>query len=206
VSEPVPSVGRKDVRRAFGLADEVGVIVMTSRFERWKGHETLLRAAAALDGDWELWIAGIPQRPHEQEYEQELRQLARTLGLTARVRFLQDRVNVPDLLGAADIHCQPNSSPEPFGIALVEALYARVPVVTSNAGGAAEIVTPECGVLVAMGDVDALTLALQTLLRDPKMRSSLGAAGPARARSLCDPARRVPQLESALAETVETAQ
>lgn len=205
VSEPVPSVARKDVRRAFGVGDDVAVIAMTSRFERWKGHETLLRAAAKLDGVWELWIAGAPQRPHERKYEQELRQLTRTLGLSTRVRFLQDRVNVADLLNAADVHSQPNTSPEPFGIALVEALYARVPVVTSDAGGATEIVTPDCGVLVPMGGVDALTRALEALLRDPQARARLGAAGPGRARSLCDPAVRVAQLESALAGAVEAA-
>ena len=69
-------------------------------------------------------------------------------GLAERVRFLGERADVPDLLGAADIHCQPNSSPEPFGLAFVEALHAALPVVTSDAGGAREIVTPACGVLV----------------------------------------------------------
>ena len=198
VSEPVASVSRRDVRRAFGAADDVVIIAMASRFERWKGHTELLRAAAGLKGACEVWIAGIVQRPHERQYEQELRELARELGLSSRVRFLGDRVNVPDLFAAADIHCQPNSGPEPFGVVFIEALYARLPVVTSDAGGAREIVTPECGVLVPMGSLDALTSALQQLAGHPDRRRTLGAAGPARARQLCDPARRVSELESRL--------
>lgn len=198
VSQPVSSVSRRDVRRAFGAPDNVVIIAMASRFERWKGHAELLRAAAGLEPPSEVWIAGIVQRPHEQEYEQELRQLTRHLGLSSRVRFLGDRVNVPDLFAAADIHCQPNSAPEPFGVVFVEALYAQLPVVTSDAGGAREIVTPECGVLVPMRNVDALTGALQRLADDPKLRGRLGAAGPARARQLCDPARRLSELESRL--------
>jgi glycosyltransferase involved in cell wall biosynthesis len=200
VSEPVPSVSRRDVRLAFGVRDDVVVIAMASRFERWKGHADLLRAAAHLDGDCEVWIAGIAQRSHEREYERELQELARQLGISPRVRFLQDRVNVPDLFAAADIHCQPNTAPEPFGIAFVEALYARLPVVTSDAGGAREIVTRDCGVLVPMGDAETLTAALRVLVGDPQTRFRLGAAGPARARELCDPVRRISDLESALGE------
>ena len=47
---------------------------------------------------------------------------------------------VPRLMAAADIYCQPNTTPEPFGIAFVEALAAGVPVVTTAMGGPLEIV------------------------------------------------------------------
>ena len=58
---------------------------------------------------------------------------------------------------AADIHCQPNTAPEPFGLVFVEALYAGLPVVTTALGGALEILTDACGVLVPAGDAPALT-------------------------------------------------
>ena len=60
--------------------------------------------------------------------------------------------DVPRLLAAADIHCQPNISPEPFGIAFIEALAAGLPVVTSAIGGAIEIVDDTCGRLVPASD------------------------------------------------------
>lgn len=205
VSAPVPSVSRRDIRRAFGADDDVVVIVMASRLERWKGHARLLRAAVALNGRCEIWIAGVPQRPQEGRYERELHELVQTLGIASRVRFLRDQVNVPDLLGAADIHCQPNTAPEPFGIVFVEALYAGLPVVTSDAGGAAEIVTPDCGVLLPMGDDGALRGTLQSLVNNPQMRATLGAAGRPRALQLCDPAVQIARLETVLGQAVRAA-
>jgi glycosyltransferase involved in cell wall biosynthesis len=199
VSPPVRSFPRWEMRARLGATDDTAVIVMASRLERWKGHVELLRALTTLDGNWMMWIAGGAQRPHEQEYEAELRQLSAVPGLADRVRLLGDRSDVGNLLAAADIHCQPNSAPEPFGVAFVEALHAGLPVVSSDAGGAREIVTPECGLLVPAGDIEALRSALAELVCNRERRAQLGAAGPRRARELCDPERQVALLESALA-------
>jgi glycosyltransferase involved in cell wall biosynthesis len=81
----------------------------------------------------------------------------------------------------------------------VEALSAGVPVVTTAAGGAPEIVTADCGALVGPGDPHALAAALQTLIDWPDRRRALGEAGPARARALCDPTTQIDMLEHALA-------
>ena len=102
----------------------------------------------------------------------------------------------PSLTPAADVHCQPNSGPEPFGIVLVEALYAGLPVVTSGLGGAAEIVDQTCGVLTAPGDAEAVAAALRSLIQDPSRQRALGIAGPSRAESLCDPARVLRRLHA----------
>ena len=199
VSAPAPVAPRAQVRRALGTADDDVVIVIASRLERWKGHAELLRTAARLAGKWTLWIAGAAQRPHEREYLAELESIAASSGLAARVRFLGERTDVADLLAAADIHCQPNTAPEPFGLAFVEALHAGLPVITSEAGGAREIVTPDCGVLIPMGDEAALHDALAGLIAARDRRVRFGAAGPARARELCDPQRQLARLEAALA-------
>lgn len=198
VSAPVRTFPRWEMRARLGASDETSVIVIASRFERWKGHAELLRALTAVDGNWMLWIAGGPQRPHEQEYETELRHLSAAPPLADRVRFLGERTDIANLLTAADVHCQPNTAPEPFGVALVEALHAGLPVVTSDAGGAREIVTPDCGVLVPVGDVAALSGALSELVSNRERRAQLGAAGPDRARELCDPQRQVALLEATL--------
>jgi glycosyltransferase involved in cell wall biosynthesis len=198
VSAGVRPAGRGEMRASLGASASTVVIVMASRFERWKGHVELLRAVAGLEGDWMVWIAGAPQRPHEQAYEAELKMIVGGTGIASRVRFLGDRSDVPSILAAADIHCQPNAAPEPFGLAFVEALHAGLPVVTSDFGGPREIVTPDCGVLVAPNDMAALRAALQELIRSPQRRAELGAAGPARARELCDPARQIARLESVL--------
>lgn len=194
-----PSTAREHVRRELGAGQHTTVILMASRLERWKGHAALLRAAERLRGDWTIWIAGGAQRPHEAEYERELQSLVEGLACRDRVRLLGERRDVDRLLQGADVHCQPNSAPEPFGLAFVEALYASVPVVTTDLGGAREIVTPACGALVRPGDDEALRSALQALVDDPSRREALGVAGPARARALCDPAAQIAALERAIA-------
>lgn len=188
---PLDANERRRVRGAVGATDRTTVIVVASRLERYKGHHVLLRAAVRLRGEFAIWIAGAPQRAHEADYLEELHQLAADPALRARVRFLGDRPDVRRLIAAADIHCQPNTSPEPFGIAFVEALYARVPVVTTATGGAMEIVDAQSGVLLREPTEAALAEALQQLMDNRAGRLMLGAAGPSRARRVSDPESRL---------------
>ena len=201
-----PSV-RATMRAEMAVADGDVVIVMACRLERWKGHSLLLEALGRLAGKpgWSLWVAGGAQRPHEQVYLDELKAAVKLLGIEGRVRFLGQRDDVRRLLAAADVHCQPNTSPEPFGIAFVEALYAGLPVVSTRMGGAEEIVTESCGVLVPPDDPAALAAALATLIDDPSRRAWLGSSGPDRAAALCGPGVVLPHLERVLREAAAAA-
>jgi len=189
---------RSRLRQALGVADDRPVVLIASRFEAWKGHRELLAALAGIEAPWELWIAGRPQRRGEEAYVRRLREQADAVGPGRRVRFLGERTDVAALMRAADIHCQPNNQPEPFGLAFVEALYAGLPVVTTGIGGPLEIVTPACGILVPPGAPSALRAALVRLMEDPGERRRLGAAGPARAAMLCDPGSQLQALAAAL--------
>lgn len=177
------------MRRELETSEDATVIVQTSRLERWKGHAVLIEALGLLRdrSGWTVWLVGGAQRPHEHDYLAELRTRTAGLGIGDRVRFVGQRRDVHRLLAAADIHCQPNTEPEPFGIAFIEALYAGCPVVATRLGGALEIVSPDCGLLVEPGDPVGLAEALGRLVGDAGLRARLGAAGPARAHALCDP-------------------
>jgi glycosyltransferase involved in cell wall biosynthesis len=194
------SAERAAVRAELGTDDEAIVILQASRMEPWKGHRPHLEALARL-GDrprWSCWMAGGAQRPHELAHVAEMRALAERLGVGGRVRWLGERADVPRLLAAADLLCQPNLGPEPFGITYVEAMYAGLPVVAAATGGALEIVTDATGVLVPAGDAPSLANALRTLASDAALRRRLGEAGPARARELCDPVQQLRRLHDAL--------
>ncbi len=208
---PAPELGldrastRAEVRASLETPDNAVVVVQASRLERWKGQSLLIDALGQLRErpDWVAWIAGGAQRPPEQVYLNELRARVEALGITDRVRFLGQRSDVPRLLAAADIHCQPNTSPEPFGIAFVEALYAGLPLVSTRMGGAAEIINEACGVLVEPAEPSALAEALGRLMADPSERVRLGEAGPERARWLSDPATVLDRLRDFLAAVLE---
>lgn len=188
---------RAAVRREQAVDDDTTVILQTSRMEAWKGHLLHLEALARLKavGKWVCWIAGGPQKSNEEQYFRQLQQVTKQLGIAERVRFLGQRADVPQLLAGADIFCQPNVEPEPFGIVFIEALWAGRPVVTTAMGGAMEVIDASCGFLTEPGNPDSLAQALHSLIESPDLRSRLGRSGPLRARLLCDPASRMKELK-----------
>jgi glycosyltransferase involved in cell wall biosynthesis len=168
--------------------------------EPYKGHRILIDALAQLSAEtpWQCWIVGGAQRPSETAYESQLKDAVVRTGLGGQIHFLGTRSDVSAVLAAADLFCHPNQSAEPFGLAIVEAMRAGLPVVASALGGPGEIVTAECGRLVAAADPRALALALRGLIDDAPLRSALGDCGPIRARALCDPKARLAELDRAL--------
>jgi len=192
------------LRREMNTGDRV-VILMASRMEAWKGHLNLIRAAEKINAsnNWVIWMAGAPQTPKEVSYVESLNKEVRQLQLTERIRFLGYRNDVPALMRAADIYCQPNADPEPFGVVFVEALQAGVPVVTFEMGGPREILNESTGILVPPGDIAGLTRALVRLIDDADLRSSFGVDGPARARELCDPAQQIRRVHELLWSRVQ---
>jgi glycosyltransferase involved in cell wall biosynthesis len=191
---------RARVRAEFETAADAVVMLMVSRIEELKGHAVLLESLGRLRDNpgWTCWVVGGAQRPHEVELLASLRRELDRLGLAEKVRFVGQRRDVPAVMSAADIYCQPNTAPEGFGLTFIEALRAGLPVVTSGIGGAAEIVDGSCGVLCPPGDAVAVAAALSGLMADPHRRQALGVAGPARALELCDPAKQVAALGAAI--------
>jgi glycosyltransferase involved in cell wall biosynthesis len=198
LSEYSTPESRAAVRTELDTPTDAAVIIQVSRMEEWKGQKAHLAALKALEGDWVCWFVGGAQRPPEVEYLNSLKSQAERFGIAGRVRFTGQRADVARLLAAADIFCQPNTEPEPFGIVFIEALSFRLPVVTTDMGGAREIVTGSCGMLVPSGDNAALGSALRTLVEDETLRARLGGRGPVRARKLCDPATQLARLHEVL--------
>lgn len=209
VAPPAASYSEAEARSAtraeLQTPPRAAVIIQVSRMETLKGHLAHLEALGLLKDvpGWVCWQVGGAQRAGEFRYLEELKTTARRLGIHERVRFLQERSDVSRLLAAADIYCQPNTAPDSFGLSFIEALYAQLPVVTTALGGACEIVDDSCGMLVPPGDTHALAASLRRLIEDEPLRARLGAAGPARARQLCDPATQMQSFHEALALTIQ---
>ncbi len=197
---------RRQLRLDLKTPEDATVIVQASRLEPLKGHRRLLDALgqlAHLPG-WVCWIAGGAQRPDQRSYLEELRQTTKTLKIADRVHFLGERADIATLLNAADLYCQPNEQPDGFGLCFVEALAARLPVVTTSIGGALEVVNEDCGILTPPGESVQLASALRTLIEHRDLRCRLGANGPARARQLCDAGQQFRKIADVLDSLVPT--
>jgi phosphatidylinositol alpha-mannosyltransferase len=93
-----------------------------------------------------------------------------------------DHAALPAYLAAARVFVAPATGQESFGIVLVEAMAAGVPVVASDIPGYREVVRGEVdGVLVPSGDPDALAAGIERVLSDEALRTRLAAAGRQRA-------------------------
>lgn len=197
IPPPLSAEARAALRREYGASSGDVVLLQASRFEPWKGHGLLLDALARLQDipGWKLWVAGGAQRPHEFAYGKALRARTAQLGLQARVQWLGERSDLSRIMQAADIFCQPNTAPEPYGVVFVEALAAGLPVVATAHGGATEIVTSACGRLAAPNS-EAVADALRACITSPDERRRLAAAGPPRARVLSDPARQMQRFQN----------
>ena len=188
-------------RKQFGADEDDIVVLLAARLEKWKGQAVLLDAASRLKPARRIriWIAGGPQSAGETKFFDELTARASAADLRDRVRLLGQREDVPLLTGLADIYCQPNLQPEPFGISVAEAMLAGLPCVMSAGGGAAELLDESCGVVTAAGDAAAVAAALDRIAADPELRMAMGRAACGRASRLTDPISRLDDLAAIVA-------
>ena len=97
----------------------------------------------------------------------------------------------------AGIFVFPSLWHEPFGIPVIEAMAAGLPVVATRSGALPEVVLDgETGILVERGDAEGLARAIRTLLANPALRARMGAAGRRRVQQLFTWDRSVARLES----------
>jgi glycosyltransferase involved in cell wall biosynthesis len=198
---PVPTPAtfdRSATRRDLGIGPDEIIILQVSRFEEWKGHLLHLEALHRLDAGrkWRAFLVGGASRSSEVKLRERVLALASRLP-PGRAVLLGERTDVPCLMQAADIFCQPNYGPEPFGLVFVEALLAGLPVVTTHMGGALEILDESCGRL-CNPDPNSVATALEELVGDERLRRTLGKEGPARAQRLCGVDEALRQLQVTL--------
>lgn len=199
------AVVRQRLRKENGTSEKTNVILIASRFEAWKGHSLLFDSLSSLKDrdDWQCWIAGGAQRDHEKDMIVNLKRTAEVNGISDRIRWLGSRSDVFDLMLAADIYCQPNLAPEPFGVVFLEAMHAKLAIVTANTGGPREFLDDSCGVLVDQANEAQLTQALSRLLDDPERRSHLGTAAEKRVGQMFGIDSNLATLNDMLGELID---
>lgn len=139
-----------------------------------RDQSTLLKAFQRIYASYphaRLWLIG------DGPLRLNLEALAQELGIVARVNFLGYTDRVGEYLQGMDIYVN-STIDEGFGIAVVEAMLAGVPVVLADAGAHPELINDgEQGFLYKPGDVDALVNSLKQLIEQPQLRQQLAEAG-----------------------------
>jgi glycosyltransferase involved in cell wall biosynthesis len=179
VHNPVPPprpIGpdQADVRAALDIPAAARLVGIVGRLDVDKGHLDTLRAfalMAAKNPDAYLLVVGVGP------LAESLREEARSLGVSERVRFTGWRNDVPALLRAMDVFVHP-SRREPFGLAIAEASAAGLPVIAYAEGGVPEIVVDgETGWLAPPGDVARIADHMIRVLAKPAEAREMGAKG-----------------------------
>ncbi len=166
------------IRRHFGIAADVPLVVLISRLNPKKGIEYFLEAARDVRVRFpnaRFLIAG--DSLFDGTYRPRLERLSEQLGVSDRVIFAGERNDVPAILQEADL-CVLPSLTEGLPNSLLEAMSARLPVVATNVGGIPEIVREgETGFLVPCRDPQALSTAMIKLIESPGLARQFGEAG-----------------------------
>ncbi|MEL6770084.1 MAG: glycosyltransferase family 4 protein [Bacteroidota bacterium] len=175
VEEFRPTPMSAEDRRALGLpgTQPVALFVGDIRTPR-KNLDGTLRALARLAStdasELRLAVAGrVEGSPYPQ--------LAKDLGVSDQVLFLDFRRDLPALMRAADFVVFP-SRYDPFGLVVTEAMASAKPIVTASTAGAAALVTPDAGIVLDNpDDVAGLADAMRRLTVDAALRAQMGQAG-----------------------------
>ena len=174
---------RAAVRAEFGWPEDAVVLTCVARFAEQKAHEVLLRAFDAARRDERvgerlrlLLVGDDPFGDGRQRAEDE----ASRLELGRRVHFAGIRRDVPRLVAASDQFVMA-SRWEGLGLVFLEAMAARVPVVSTEVSAIPEVVVHgETGLLVPPDEPGRLAAAVLEVALDAERAAAMGAAGEAR--------------------------
>jgi glycosyltransferase involved in cell wall biosynthesis len=197
--ESVPAGRRESLRRELGL-DREFVWLAVGRFEIAKDYPTMLRAFSRVrerNAQAVLLLVGRGSLQAETEA------LARELNLNQSVRFLGVRHDIPEIMSAADGYVM-SSEWEGMPMVLLEAAAAALPIVTTDAGGNAEVVRDQQnGFLVRPSSPEDLAAAMLRLMQLPESeRRAMGARGRERVRSEFGLSRTVERWEQVYREVL----
>jgi glycosyltransferase involved in cell wall biosynthesis len=180
-SPAVPDIQRIDYYRRKFSPKGGALIGVFGRINRWKGQDVFLRALAELPN-----VNGVIVGAaffEDGEYENELKALARDLGVEDRVVFAGHIEDVMTAMAACDVVTHCSTSPEPFGQVIVQSMLAGTPVIASDGGGVREIVAhDETGQLTPRRDHHALAVAVKRCLEDPQWSRRLAEEAKRRAK------------------------
>jgi glycosyltransferase involved in cell wall biosynthesis len=161
-------------------SSELFYIGLIGRISPWKGQHIFLQAAALVFKAFpnaRFVIVGAALFG-EDEYDMEVRRLPKRLGIEDVVEFAGFRSDIAHVIASLDLVVHASTMGEPFGQVIIEGMAAGKPVVATNGGGVPEIVEDgRTGILVPMGDAQAMADAVCRIIADPARAKEMGIQG-----------------------------
>ena len=174
------------------------VLVHTSNFRKVKRTEDVVKLFAKV-------IEKIPSKllmVGDGGERSKCEQLSRDLGIAEHVRFLGKQDAIEEILSVSDLFLMPSVS-ESFGLAALEAMACKVPVISSNAGGLPELnVDGVTGFLKDIGDIQGMAEKSIYILEDEARLATFKENALARAKEF-DLTKILPQYENYYIEVIE---
>ncbi len=166
---------RRDIRNENDISENALLLATIGSLIHRKGIDTIIEALAKIikrGMNVKLLIAG------EGPERRNLETLCKKLNVSDRVIFLGEISNARNILHSGVDILLSGAREEAFGLTLVEAGFAKIPVIAPKIGGIPEVVQhTKTGLLVKPENPDAMANAIQSLYQNTDLRAQLGEAG-----------------------------
>lgn len=167
---------RESVRRTLGVDADKVMVAMVGHLRPWKGQHVVLEATRQLRPELRdrlvvLFVGGTAADC--EDYARALRDTAAGAGLDGCVQFLGERTDVPELMNASDVVLHASTVWEPFGLVVLEGMMLGKAVIASCLGGPSEVINEGSGILFDPRVPSQLTSALESVITNEFLRSSL---------------------------------
>ncbi|MGV6944842.1 N-acetyl-alpha-D-glucosaminyl L-malate synthase BshA [Sphingobacterium kyonggiense] len=174
------------------------IIVHTSNFRKVKRVDDVVRIFDKIIKEVPAKLLMVGDGPERRRAEE----LARELGITDCIRFLGKQDAIEEILSIADLFLMPSGS-ESFGLAALEAMACKVPVISSNTGGLPELnVQGFSGYLSDVGDIDDMATNSINILKDCDVLKQFKENALLRAKDF-ELSKIVPRYEEFYAQVIE---
>lgn len=162
-------------RDEFNIKDDDIVITSVARFSEEKGHEFFLKSINLFNDNGKITNQNIKfVLVGEGPLLDSIKDQSSRFGLEKAIIFTGFRRDIKNILKSSDLYVS-HSKSEAFGISILEAIAAGLPVISTNSGGASEIINDgfNNGILINYGDEEKLVESLISLIEDQDLSNRL---------------------------------
>jgi glycosyltransferase involved in cell wall biosynthesis len=201
-----PLKAQPTLRSELNIKDGHRLVGMIANFDPRKGHHDFIASCPIVQEKMPNTQFVIVGNHLDKEYYKQIRQRAEQYGLTRVMHFLGPRKDIPNILMSLDVVVQPSLT-EAGPRVPIEAMAMERPIVVTDVGGnSEEVVNGETGLVVPVGNINALSGAILRLLSDTDLALRLGESGRQRVLSMFTEEGHVCQVQQLYEQLLVTKQ